>query len=102
MENSRAIHEKRFYNLINKLILAPNSVRMTREKINKFIKNVKSSKNEWKKGSYQYWLLNRYDVLTVDGRDNLIYPVTKANSEVKYYCAIEGVFDVLFDTHIEI
>lgn len=103
MESEKNIHKERFYKKLLSLEKRFNSAQLSQEKIQSLISEVKVAKScVTKKKNTHYWLLKHYDVLTVDGRDNLIFPLTAENREVRYYCSNELLFDVLYDIHTRI
>ena len=73
------------------------------EKLQNLIQEIEFEKlNEGKKEPCHYWLLNHYDVLNVQGQDKLIIPLSDTSQDIKYYCANEDMFEILYDVHSSI
>lgn len=102
MEDSRSLHKTRFEEKLSAFNLKQNAFRLSKEKIDSLIVEVKMAKNSEKKINRHYWLLKHHDVLTVEGDDYLIYPLTKENPKARYYCPTETVFDELYEIHTSI
>lgn len=100
-EKKAAMKEK-FESLLNKRDLKENSSLLTREKLLSLIADVKKSKTSDKKVPRDYWLLQHYDVLEVQGVEKLIVPVTNATPDVMFYCSSDSLFDILYETHLSI
>ncbi|XP_055947020.1 KRAB-A domain-containing protein 2-like [Argiope bruennichi] len=100
-EKKAAMKEK-FESLLNKRDVKENSSSLTREKLLSLIADVKKSKTSDKKVPRDYWLLQHYDVLEVQGVEKLIVPVTNATSDVMFYCSSDSLFDILHETHLSI
>lgn len=100
-EKKAAMKEK-FESLLNKRDVKENSSLLTREKLLSLIADVKKSKTSDKKVPRDYWLLQHYDVLEVQGVEKLIVPVTNATPDVMFYCSSDSLFDILYETHLSI
>lgn len=94
--------EEKFESLLNKRDVKENSSLLTREKLLSLIADVKKSKTSDKKVPCDYWLLQHYDVLEVQGVEKLIVPVTNATPDVMFYCSSDSLFDILYETHLPI
>ena len=46
--------------------------------------------------------MRQYDVMSIDSIQKLIAPVTKKNPNLKYYCAVDDLFELLSDVHKEL
>lgn len=95
--------KKRFNNIIieKRKTMAGNSASMTSEKYHSLVKDLLAVKNGFqKKTPREYWLLNHYDVLIVQGKEKLIVPLKENNSHVIFYVKDEELFDVLYETHV--
>ncbi|KAK7573634.1 hypothetical protein V9T40_010825 [Parthenolecanium corni] len=80
-----------------------NHTCLTREKYSELIKQVKFSKNKCAgKTSRDYYLLNRYDVLSIADEEKLITPITDSSEPVKYYVSADEIFTILRETHSQI
>lgn len=47
-------------------------------------------------------MLQHYDVLSSNGVEKLILPLSDKNPDIKYYCSVEDLFDKLYEAHINI
>ncbi|XP_014212060.1 KRAB-A domain-containing protein 2-like [Copidosoma floridanum] len=102
-QEAKETMRQRFENKLKSVNSKSNSVILSNVKILDLIKEVKEEKfKETGKSSRHYWLLQHYDVLNVEGRKKLILPISEANADIKYYCAMEDLFDVLYDSHSSI
>jgi len=70
-----------------------NSVLLTKQKYD-------SSKK--KESSRDYRIIQRYDVLTVQGCEKLIEPLSDARESVKKFVHAKKLFDILYSTHLSI
>ncbi|GFT04357.1 uncharacterized protein NPIL_451601 [Nephila pilipes] len=98
-EKIAAMKEK-FESLRNKRDAKENSSLLTREKLLSLIADVKKSKTSDKKVPRDYWLLQHYDVLEVQGVEKLKVPVTNATPDVMFYCSSDSLIDILYETHL--
>ncbi|XP_066978151.1 KRAB-A domain-containing protein 2-like isoform X1 [Macrobrachium rosenbergii] len=80
---------------------AKNCVFLTEATYEKLVNDVKNAKSN-KKEPRDYWLLKRYDVMVVENRSKLIYPVKEGVSAIRFYVRDSELFDVLHDTHLAI
>ena len=69
-----------------------NSAALTCEKLLILIVRVKSAKTSQKKVPRDYWLLQHYDILEVQGVKKLIVPVINAKLDVVFYCSCDMLF----------
>lgn len=80
-----------------------NSVLMTKRKYDSIIEDVKRIKvSKKKESSRDYRIIQRYDVLTVQGCEKLIKPLSDARERVKKFVHAEELFDILYSTHLSI
>uniref|UniRef100_A0A8C4RLZ2 Integrase catalytic domain-containing protein n=1 Tax=Erpetoichthys calabaricus TaxID=27687 RepID=A0A8C4RLZ2_ERPCA len=80
-----------------------NSVLMTKRKYDSIIEDVKRIKVSKKKESSRgYRIIQRYDVLTVQGCEKLIEPLSDARESVKKFVHAKELFDILYSTHLSI
>ncbi|XP_022914010.2 KRAB-A domain-containing protein 2-like [Onthophagus taurus] len=66
------------------------------------LEEVTTAKITAKKTPRDYWLLRRYDFLTIDQNSKLIFPVKDTGSNILYYVCDNELFDVLHEAHIRI
>lgn len=94
----------RFYEEINKSRsdAAKNSVFLKVERYNKLIDDVMYAKTCDKKEPRMYWLLKRYDILEVQNKRKLIFPMTADDVNVLYYVTDEELYDVIHNAHVSI
>nr|XP_042896273.1 KRAB-A domain-containing protein 2-like [Parasteatoda tepidariorum] len=81
---------------------AKNSVFLTEITYLKLINYVQKAKMTTKKETRDYWLLNRYDVMIVESKSKLIYPVKEGANTIKYYVTDNELFHVLHEAHLSI
>jgi len=89
----------------NKLIAEKkqNSIYLSQKKYSEIIIEIKNAKsNRKKKTSIDYRRLKRYNVITIDGKDKLIYPIDSGNSTIYYYVQNESMYDILHEIHYNI
>ncbi|XP_063290440.1 zinc finger protein 420-like [Pelobates fuscus] len=80
-----------------------NSVLMTKRKYDSIIEDVKRIKvSKKKESSRDYRIIQRYDVLTVQGCEKLIAPLSDVRESVKKFVHAEELFDILYSTHLSI
>ncbi|XP_053545703.1 KRAB-A domain-containing protein 2 [Bombina bombina] len=80
-----------------------NSVLMTKRKYDSIIEDVKRIKvYKNKESSRDYRTIERDDVLTVQGCEKLIEPLSDAQESVKKFVHAEELFDILYSTHLSI
>uniref|UniRef100_A0A8C4SKZ6 Integrase catalytic domain-containing protein n=1 Tax=Erpetoichthys calabaricus TaxID=27687 RepID=A0A8C4SKZ6_ERPCA len=80
-----------------------NSVLMTKRKYDSIIEDVKRIKvSKKKESSRDYRIIQRYYVLTVQGCEKLIEPLSDARESVKKFVHAEELFDILYSTHLSI
>lgn len=81
-----------------------NNVFLTRAKYLEVIEQVKCAKNKSAgKTPRDYYLLNRYDVITIADEEKLIAPITGDSSKpLKYFVNADDVFTILRETHLQI
>ncbi|XP_023233514.1 uncharacterized protein LOC111633211 [Centruroides sculpturatus] len=81
---------------------AKNSIFLTETTYQKLINDVQKAKMTTKKEPRDYWLLNRYDVMIVENKSKLIYPVKEGVSTIQYYVTDSELFHVLHEAHLAI
>ncbi|XP_017772779.1 PREDICTED: uncharacterized protein LOC108559909 isoform X2 [Nicrophorus vespilloides] len=92
----------RFTNLLNAKETKANGALMTNDRYLELIKDVKHAKSCKKKVPRDYWLLHRYDVVTIQDIEKLIKPMKVFNyAEVVFYVKKDDLFDVLYDVHLQ-
>ncbi|XP_023210347.1 KRAB-A domain-containing protein 2-like [Centruroides sculpturatus] len=79
-----------------------NSIFLTETTYQKLINDVQKAKMTTKKEPRDYWLLNRYDVMIVENKSKLIYPVKEGVSTIQYYVTDSELFHVLHEAHLAI
>lgn len=80
-----------------------NNSFLTREKYFEVIKQVKCAKNKRAgKIPRDYYLLNRYDVLSIADEEKLIAPITDSSEPVKYFVGADELLAILRKTHSQI
>lgn len=96
--------KKMFYDKINesRLVTSSNSTFLTDERYEMLINEVIATKNAPKRKPRDYWLLKRYDVLVVQNKNNLIFPVKSEVNRVLYYVKDSDLFDILHSVHVSI
>lgn len=83
--------------------LGRNNRSFSRQKYRDLVDEVMSYRGaEAKKIPRTYWLMKHYDVLTVQGADRLIVPITRQGEGVRYYVHDEELFSVLREAHLAI
>lgn len=94
----------KFYECFNKLINEKNdnSVHLSSVKYNEIMSEIKNFKLKGKKTNKSYRILKRYDIITIDGEEKLIFPLSLDNSIFLFYIMNEHVYDVLHDVHLSI
>lgn len=97
--NKKDLMQKRFESLLNMRERKENSATLTRDKLLNLIAEVKKAKTVPKKIPRDYWLLRHYDVLSVQGVEKLIVPVTDVKPNVISYCSSDMLFAILYETH---
>lgn len=101
-DEKKKVFKQRFDDKINELYNndRKNSYFLTKIKINELIEKIKRCKFVgYKKHPNDYYLLQHYDVLNVNGIEKLILPISEKNQSIKYYCSAEELFDTLFQIH---
>lgn len=93
-----------FYLCFNKLTAEKkqNSIYLSQKKYSEIILEIKNAKSNKKKTSTDYRRLKRYDVITIDGEDKLIYPIDGGDSTIYYYVQNESMYDILHEIHYNI
>lgn len=81
---------------------AKNCVSLTETSYQKLVDDVKKAKTTVKKEPRDYWLLKHYDVMMVENKTKLIYPVKEGTSAIQFYVADSELFDVLHKAHLAI
>ncbi|CAK1589526.1 unnamed protein product [Parnassius mnemosyne] len=97
--------KERFYSTLASLRTitnAKNTAYIEDERYKKLIEEVSTAKITARKTSRDYWLLRRYDVLTIDQKSKLIFPVKDTTSTIIYYACDRELFDILHEAHIQI
>lgn len=74
-----------------------NCASLSKEKYESLIEEVSQAKSRKPKQPRDYWLLKHYDVLSIDGKFKLIYPVY--NSNILFYVTNEELFTILQSHH---
>ena len=64
--------------------------------------DVKKAKTTIKKEPRDYWLVKHYDVMMVENKSKLIYPVKEGVSAIQFYVADSELFHVLHKAHLAI
>lgn len=78
-----------------------NSTFLLKEKYDSLISEVKRIKTGKKESPRDYWLVQRYDVIEVQGNEKLIRPM-KENSDIIFYVHDEELYDILLNIHLSI
>uniref|UniRef100_A0A2S2PPZ4 KRAB-A domain-containing protein 2 n=1 Tax=Schizaphis graminum TaxID=13262 RepID=A0A2S2PPZ4_SCHGA len=78
-----------------------NSTFLLKEKYDLLISEVKRIKTGKKESPRDYWLVQRYDVIEVQGNEKLICPM-KENSDIIFYVHNEELYDILLNIHLSI
>ncbi|GBM33452.1 KRAB-A domain-containing protein 2 [Araneus ventricosus] len=95
--------KNRFYSNLFSKDSKYNSVLMTKQKYDSIIEDVKRIKvSKKKESSRDYRIIERYDVLTVQGCDKLIEPLSDVRQSVKMFVHADELFDVLCFAHLSI
>jgi len=103
MNASSLFAKENFYHAIFMEKLKANSCVLKQEKYLSLIDDVKRIKNtNIKKCSKDYRILKRYDVLSIQGSEKLIKPLSAENEEVKLFVFVEELFDILYSAHLSI
>lgn len=103
--DKKIIFKERFYEKLDNLIdkNSKNTYYFSKSKTEEIINKVKECKNsDYKKQPSDYYLLQHYDVLSSNGVEKLILPLSDKNPDIKYYCSVEDLFDKLYEAHINI
>lgn len=61
-----------------------NCVSLTETSYQKLVDDVKKAKTTVKKEPRDYWLLKHYDVMMVENKTKLIYPVKEGTSAIQF------------------
>ncbi|XP_071051121.1 KRAB-A domain-containing protein 2-like [Onthophagus taurus] len=85
-----------------KLTSGKNTVYIDDERYKLLLEEVTTAKITAKKTPRDYWLLRRYDVLTIHQNNKLIFPVKDTGSNILYYVCDNELFDILHEAHIRI
>ncbi|CAG5046687.1 unnamed protein product [Parnassius apollo] len=104
-ESRIALMKERFYITLaslRTLTNAKNTAYIEDERYKELIEEVSTAKITARKTSRDYWLLRRYDVLTIDQKSKLIFPVKDTTSTIIYYACDSELFDILHEAHIQI
>uniref|UniRef100_A0A2H8TQZ8 KRAB-A domain-containing protein 2 n=1 Tax=Melanaphis sacchari TaxID=742174 RepID=A0A2H8TQZ8_9HEMI len=93
--------ESRFYEHLNKVIETKktNSTFISKSKYYEIINDLKQLKLEKKTNSK---LMKKYDVMTVQGEEKLIMPITAEGNCVKLYAFNEELFEIVHEIHLSI
>ncbi|XP_022160133.1 KRAB-A domain-containing protein 2-like [Myzus persicae] len=91
-------HRKQLKNCLDK---RNNSTFLLKEKYDSLISEVKRIKTGKKESPRDYWLVQRYDVIEVQGNEKLIRPM-KENSDIIFYVHDEELYDILLNIHLSI
>lgn len=96
--------KEKFYQCYNKLINEKNdnSVHLSSEKYSEIMLEIKNVKINGKKTNKSYRLLKRFDIVTIDGEEKLIFPLSLDNTNFMFYIMNDHVYDVLHDVHLSI
>ncbi|KAJ8935409.1 hypothetical protein NQ314_012828 [Rhamnusium bicolor] len=79
-----------------------NSVYLSNEKYELIKDQVKQGKQEIKKTALSYRHLAKYDIINVGNEEKLIVPLKGGNEQFLYYVKNEELFNMFFETHINI
>ncbi|OWR50055.1 SCAN domain-containing protein 3 [Danaus plexippus plexippus] len=104
-ETRIALMKERFYRTLASLRIstnAKNTAFIEDERFKELIEEVSRAKTTTRKTSRDYWLLRRYDVLTIDQNSKLIFPIKETTSTIIYYACDSELFDILHEAHIRI
>ncbi|XP_028040733.1 SCAN domain-containing protein 3-like isoform X2 [Bombyx mandarina] len=104
-ESRIALMKERFYRTLASLRIlrnAKNTAFIEDERYKELIEEVSTAKTTARKTSRDYWLLRRYDVLTIDQNSKLIFPIKETTSTIIYYACGSELFDILHEAHIRI
>ncbi|CAG4979166.1 unnamed protein product [Parnassius apollo] len=100
-----ALMKERFYSTLaslRTLTNAKNTAYIEDERYKELIEDVSTAKITARKTSRDYWLLRRYDVLTIDQKSKLIFPVKDTTITIIYYACDSELFGILHEAHIQI
>ncbi|KAL4122644.1 hypothetical protein QTP88_014934 [Uroleucon formosanum] len=78
-----------------------NSTFLLKEKYDFLISEVKRIKTGKKESPRDYWLVQRYDMIEVQGNEKLIRPM-KENSDIIFYVHDEELYEILLNIHLSI
>lgn len=104
-ESRIALMKERFYSILaslKTLTNAKNTAYIEEKRYNELIEKVSMAKITARKTSRDYWLQRRYDVLTIDQKSKLIFPIKDTTSTIIYYACDSEFFDILHEAHIQI
>ena len=96
--------QRRFYDELSKVRAnaAKNSVFLNRNCYQQLVDDVKMAKTTIKQEPRDYWLVKHYDVMMVENKSKLIYPVKEGVSAILFYVADSEICDVLHKAHLAI
>ncbi|KAK4880224.1 hypothetical protein RN001_008370 [Aquatica leii] len=96
----------------NKIVSFCSQLRTKREAVNTknctfiddrrhehLLKEINIAKTAKKKSPRDYWLLKRYDSITIGQKYKLTFPVKAPNNNIMYHVVDSELFEVLHDTH---
>lgn len=82
---SSEAHKANFYQKLNNVPIKKIVFFLRKNKMKLLIDEVKQAKITVTTDR-ERWILRTYDVMTIKGIDQLIFPITKKNPDIKFYC----------------
>ncbi|KAM0724672.1 KRAB-A domain-containing protein 2 [Formica fusca] len=76
---------------------------MSGDRYNEIVQDTKEAREEKRNGislsAKDYRRLKRFDVISIGDNEKLIHATEESHSEIKYYCRIEEMFDIIESAH---
>lgn len=102
-----AVSEEEFKLKLNAYIQESksNTFTLTPEKYNELLSDIKVSLSKRRQGelltSLDYRRIKRYDILTIGDVEKLIKKRTSSEDEIKYFCHIDELYEIIHKAHID-